>query len=236
MTSSRTTYQERLTWLSGRIRDGSFSSNNPEEEDMKKGFKVGEIENLRGRTFGRYTVLGCDPISRYIGKEGRQYKQVYWTCQCESCGGVEVVLASNLKRNTSGCFHCAGLRNREKASAARQKYADTNLGVYYNSYKGNAKRRGKYFDLSLEHFESLISEDCFYCGAPPRVYTLGRHKIEANGIDRRDNNIGYTKENCVPCCTGCNVTKGAMTEDMFYKFFSRQKPEFVSSEVMLWLS
>jgi 5-methylcytosine-specific restriction endonuclease McrA len=29
-----------------------------------------------------------------------------------------------------------------------------------------------------------------------------------SGIDRKDNEKGYTEENCVPCCKRCNGIKG----------------------------
>lgn len=32
----------------------------------------------------------------------------------------------------------------------------------------------------------------------------------SNGIDRIDNNRGYVKENCVPCCKTCNYAKRKM--------------------------
>ena len=37
-----------------------------------------------------------------------------------------------------------------------------------------------------------------------------------NGIDRIDSNIGYTVNNCVPCCTICNHMKNDLTTDEFY--------------------
>ena len=36
-----------------------------------------------------------------------------------------------------------------------------------------------------------------------------------NGIDRKDNNLGYEKANCVPCCKRCNQMKNDMTMDEF---------------------
>jgi hypothetical protein len=36
-----------------------------------------------------------------------------------------------------------------------------------------------------------------------------------NGVDRIDNSIGYTKENCVPCCTICNWAKSNRGVDEF---------------------
>lgn len=34
-------------------------------------------------------------------------------------------------------------------------------------------------------------------------------------IDRADNNLGYTKENSVPCCSECNFCKGTLSKDKF---------------------
>lgn len=35
-----------------------------------------------------------------------------------------------------------------------------------------------------------------------------------NGVDRLDSSMGYTPDNCVPCCWECNNMKGAsLTEE-----------------------
>ena len=44
---------------------------------------------------------------------------------------------------------------------------------------------------------------------------LSDHVLECNGIDRVDNNIGYTEENTVPCCEFCNRAKLNNTEEYF---------------------
>jgi len=55
------------------------------------------------------------------------------------------------------------------------------------------------FELSLEQFKTLVTQSCVYCDY---------HKEgEANGIDRFDNNKGYTLENSRPCCEMCNHMK-----------------------------
>lgn len=35
------------------------------------------------------------------------------------------------------------------------------------------------------------------------------------GVDRIDFNIGYVKENCLPCCTTCNIAKHTHDVDYF---------------------
>jgi hypothetical protein len=42
-----------------------------------------------------------------------------------------------------------------------------------------------------------------------------------NGIDRVDNTLGYSKENCVSCCKICNYMKQVLTLEEFYSHIRR---------------
>lgn len=65
--------------------------------------------------------------------------------------------------------------------------------------------------LSKEQYYEIISKECFYCNNPLDRTTGGYF------LDRLDSALGYTKENCVSCCTTCNFMKGVMSLDNFYK-------------------
>ena len=78
--------------------------------------------------------------------------------------------------------------------------------------------------ISLELFEKMIYDDCFYCGSPPRQTILdGQFKgvrtsdksITVNGIDRIDSSVGYVDGNVVTCCKYCNTAKSSLTQDEF---------------------
>ena len=75
----------------------------------------------------------------------------------------------------------------------------------YASYKANAKRRKKEFDLTLEQFASHWKQSCVYCGS----------EIETIGLDRIDNTLGYTVDNTVPCCSVCNYIKFVYSDETF---------------------
>src|ERR1019366_1694330 len=58
--------------------------------------------------------------------------------------------------------------------------------------------------------------ECHYCGTEiiwPKLYeirlTSGGHRKQCSrsNLDRMNNDIGYTAENCVVCCFSCNTTK-----------------------------
>jgi hypothetical protein len=59
--------------------------------------------------------------------------------------------------------------------------------------------RGLTFELSFDEYAELVSAPCTYCGGPLPEVGLG--------LDRLDNNVGYTRFNCVPCCHYCNTAR-----------------------------
>jgi hypothetical protein len=82
-------------------------------------------------------------------------------------------------------------RRREKCQLPRVKFSQL---------KARSKVCG--LSLSLEEYTNLISFPCDYCGGVLPAWGYG--------LDRKDNALGYTLENSVPCCTRCNTMKGAL--------------------------
>jgi hypothetical protein len=84
----------------------------------------------------------------------------------------------------------------------KRKYATT-LSAKYKTYIYRANKKGFAFTLTADEFTALCDSNCFYCGEP------------ATGIDRYNNEIGYTLENSRPCCPTCNWMKGQQTYEAF---------------------
>lgn len=96
--------------------------------------------------------------------------------------------------------------HREARKVYATKYTRTLKGKF-KILKSTAKRRGVELSISLDEFCLLAIQPCFYCGEPlPEV---------GYGMDRVDNRIGYTLENCRPCCAICNIAKNDMSEGKF---------------------
>ena len=76
----------------------------------------------------------------------------------------------------------------------------------YSVYRRGAKHRGYIFKLSERDVGGIVSQPCYYCGELQENF---------NGIDRLDNNEGYIKSNCVPCCSICNIMKHTKTKKEF---------------------
>ncbi len=72
--------------------------------------------------------------------------------------------------------------------------------------------------LTYEEFLEFTKIDkCYYCNS--NIIWRPHHiKGKGNGgyhLDRKDNNLGYTKENCVVCCFVCNKMKSTMVKENF---------------------
>jgi hypothetical protein len=99
------------------------------------------------------------------------------------------------------------------------------------AYRSNARRRGLSFSLSADEFRSLVTSSCEYCGSEPSavskhsgaVTEKTRHNSEFtyNGIDRKNNSVGYHYVNCVSCCGTCNKAKLAMSYSEFIEWIQR---------------
>jgi len=69
----------------------------------------------------------------------------------------------------------------------------------YSSARTTARLRDIAFTLTLSEFEAITSQPC--------VYAVQSQDGIRSGIDRKDNDVGYTIENSVPCCYRHNRIK-----------------------------
>lgn len=101
----------------------------------------------------------------------------------------------------------------------RGELSASQIGVnrLFRKYKLDSKKRNVHFELSKEILDNLVKSNCTYCGSPPSNF-LARKSGEGfayNGIDRVDNNAGYTISNSVTCCKDCNFAKRFRTREQF---------------------
>jgi hypothetical protein len=104
-----------------------------------------------------------------------------------------------------GCGECDPTKHKSKPKLKTAEQV-------FCSYKYGAGTRRLCFELTLERFLAIIGQPCFYCGEPPQPY---------NGVDRVNNNDGYTSQNSVSCCARCNRCKSTQTEEEFLNWVKR---------------
>jgi hypothetical protein len=108
------------------------------------------------------------------------------------------------------------------------KGEDFCFNAFYSKTKSRHKELG--FDVSNILTKSaarrIIKQNCFYCGCEPYQVKTRKNKTRHEemiytGIDRANNNNGYTKSNVVPCCGKCNKAKHKMSLDEFNDFIGK---------------
>lgn len=89
----------------------------------------------------------------------------------------------------------------------------------YATYASGARMKDLEFFLSHDEFRLLTKGNCHYCNVEPsnKIQSNNREYIY-NGIDRKNNDLGYTIDNCVPCCTQCNKAKRNLSYEELSEF------------------
>jgi 5-methylcytosine-specific restriction endonuclease McrA len=161
------------------------------------------VKRFVGERFGRLVLV--EQLS--VGSKAR------WLCLCD-CGKKVSVMRSNLvagNTKSCGCFRREACRDREWAK-------DKRYGPVRSYYKRNAALRNLAWLLTDEQFKALIEQNCYYCDTAPQPRMLSGLERTYNGVDRKDNMLGYTTENSVPACSKCNNAKSTMTEHEFIEW------------------
>lgn len=154
---------------------------------------------LTGKQFDKLIVIEFDHVDKH--------RQSHWKCECE-CGNEKIISGNSLTQGNTKSCGC--LAKFPEGIAARN--------VILARHKRSAKDRNLKQELTGEQIIAFYKQNCHYCGEPPsNVYSQKDLKgpYIYNGIDRMDNDIGYTLDNSISCCKHCNYSKRARTYEEF---------------------
>ncbi len=178
------------------------------------------VEIKIGVRYGRLVVL--EQIAK--GIQGH----IIYACLCD-CGNITNTTGSRLANGTvqsCGCLkkeHTIQMGKNRKGKSHLEK-GESGKNNLYNQYKNKAKKRNLEFLLTKEELIQISNKNCYYCGVSPSQIMNKKYEIGSyiyNGIDRVNNSIGYTKDNCVPCCKQCNRSKSDLSLEEFYTWIKK---------------
>ena len=140
----------------------------------------------------RVELMPCSPDA----KHGRSHYKVFIFDCSEGCGAEIRVSSGQLYKSTGKCPVCA---SRKKP-----------YGHIFGYLKAVARHRDLAVDLTYEEFlEYTKIDECTYCGSKIEweMWSSAKGYSKAYNLDRKDNAKGYSKDNCVVCCTACNFIR-----------------------------
>ncbi len=189
---------------------------------------MGKYGDLKGLRYGLWTILGN---GRVVNKN----RKVPAICEC---GKEKEVYLQTLIRNQSGSCGCVSAKQAsdrliKKPIVVTLKQGEAAANAVLSGYKGVAKQRNIPWEITDHIFFALTKADCYYCGSKPSNEKKTGYKTGSyiyNGIDRKDNSLGYENYNVVACCKRCNVAKNDMSITEFKKWalkISRKASEWL---------
>lgn len=152
----------------------------------------------KGEGWQRNPDLTPDTAKRVesVRRGNREHKVFIFDCMA-GCGR-EIRVGNGKFRDASGnCRHCA-LRSRPFQQTL-------------TALRCSSRHRGIPVDLSYEDMLLFTQQsECTYCGVeiPWVEWSVKGKSSQGYFLDRKDNTKGYSVENCVVCCTSCNLTRG----------------------------
>ena len=193
----------------------------------------GKIINQVSSRLRNGTAKSCGCIGKKIDISGQKFGYLLaqhriiennkskWQCLCV-CGKNINVLTGALKAGDNKSCGCKTIELMAKSHIVPNGL----INKYFYNYKQGAKYRNIDFSILFDEFLLLINNNCFYCGESPSLHEYWKFQkrksyfLLANGIDRINNNLGYFKDNCVSCCTICNLAKAQYSLQQFQYWIS----------------
>jgi hypothetical protein len=153
---------------------------------------------------------GCNLFLNRVEFSLRKKGGIAINALCRKCHSKKNGRDSQLELNRSNYHKNKNNFSEEKIKQRKEttKIWQKTLAGRYSCYKFNAKAKQVEFNLSISEFEKITNRKCYYCNE----FTINKQYC---GIDRADNNLGYTVENSISCCCDCNVLKSDRNKEEF---------------------
>lgn len=140
------------------------------------------IKDMAGLRFGRLLVIEPAGILAH--------RKMHWRCVCD-CGREAVVVGGNLRQ---GITKSCGCLAKETGVNSTHGLSHTKMHKVWRAFRGrcNNKRNRQYKDYGGRGITCAPEWDdfaVFYADMHPSYY-------EGALLDRTDNDLGYSKENC----------------------------------------
>jgi hypothetical protein len=172
-----------------RLAVGTRPRIHPPESSDPGGFAVSTRVDHSGKVFGRLTaVSSAGSTSARVAK---------WVCHC-SCGSVLEVRSSDLvSGNTKSC----GCLHRDRTRSKNTRHGETSGRNVSPEYLAWLSMRVRTTNTSAPGAKDYALRGITVCPSWENSFKqflddMGRKPSQKHSLDRVDNSLGYSKENC----------------------------------------
>ena len=172
----------------------SFLKNRASRKERELEFTKEQYQQLFYQKTCYYCGTSCSGVDRKDNSKG--YTQENSVPCCWDCNWMK---GSHDDRSfIKLCTHLALVNGHIDFGSLSYRLFSSPLSNSFFRARYDCQDTGMPFLLSREVYEEIRQNPCSYC-----------KKDLALGVDRidSDKSIGYTQENCVPCCSTCNFMK-----------------------------
>lgn len=162
----------------------------------------------------KYDISGIDRVNNNLG-----YTQENTVSCCKICNFMKGIMSLDVYLNKiKHILSCMMISNEV---FSKPRLFGNHCSASYEKYMKRAiKEKQVEFELSEDEFQKLKRLDCYMCMKESTLKNL-------NGIDCIDNTVGYTLDNCMPCCYDCNKIKNEYDiYDVIRKMFKTIYPQY----------
>lgn len=155
---------------------------------------MGNVIDLKGRTFGRWRVIQCVGRTKSGG--------ALWECECE-CGNIRNVDGHSLRSGVSKSCGCLGAEHRIEASkkvvtkhgGRNERLYSVWQGIKERCFNKNNRNYAQYGGRGISMCKEWEDYSVFRAWAIENGYDKDAPYSKCT-LDRIDNNLGYNPENC----------------------------------------
>ncbi len=118
---------------------------------------------------------------------------------CKQCNNPFICNRANKAFCSRQCYRRSpeiAKRYNEKTNIYQKAHA-REIPRRFQKLVFKSKSENHVCDLTLEWFSKLLNQPCYYCNSSLLEET-------GCGLDRKDNKLGYSEVNVLPCCGTCN--------------------------------
>lgn len=152
--------------------------------------RSGNFIDRTGQVYGRLTVLRQAPAGKWSNAR--------WECKC-TCGQSRIIPSSNLQSGTSTSCGCLARELTAQRSTTHGGASAKRKHPLYKIWDGIKQRCHNPDNPAYDRYggRGIAVCDCWRNDFMAFVADMGERPSSSHSIERKDNNLGYSKENCI---------------------------------------